>query len=143
MKLKLIPIENKLPYYHVIFNYMIGDGDGNTTYDFTCDASEIEEIVKYVDIFNRLKPLKGYWGIVFDNLPREYPGEYIGVSREEYEILMHLINLENAESKIEEAIYDCIRSDIDSWNFLVFQGINIYYYDESNRKYKAVVDGDN
>lgn len=30
MKFKLIPIEeNKDPYYHIIFNYMIGDGNGN------------------------------------------------------------------------------------------------------------------
>ena len=143
MKLKLVPIENETQYYHVIFNYIIGDGNGYTTYDFTCNAFEIEEIIKYVDIFNRLKPPKGYWGIVFNDLPREYPGEYIGVSREEYEILMHLIYLENAETEIEEAMCDCIRSDIGSWNFLVFKGIDIYYYDESNRKYKVVIDGDN
>lgn len=71
--IKLIPIENEDPYYHVIFNYMIGDADGNTTYDFTCDESEIEEVVKYVSILNKLKPLKDHWGICFDNYKRSIP----------------------------------------------------------------------
>ena len=28
--IELIPIVNESPYYHVIFNYMVGDGDGET-----------------------------------------------------------------------------------------------------------------
>lgn len=80
--IKLIPIENE--DHHVIFNYMIGDADGNTTYDFTCNESEIEEVVKYVSILNKLKPLKDHWGIYFDNYKKEYPGEYIGLSEEQY-----------------------------------------------------------
>lgn len=56
--IKLIPIKNQTPYYHVIFNYMIGDANGNTTYDFICNESEIEKVVKYVSILNKLKPLK-------------------------------------------------------------------------------------
>lgn len=59
--IKLIPIKNQTPYYHVIFNYMIGDANGNTTYDFICNESEIEKVVKYVSILNKLKPLKDHW----------------------------------------------------------------------------------
>lgn len=46
MTIKLIPIENETPYYHVIFSYMIGDANGNTTYDFICNESEIERLNK-------------------------------------------------------------------------------------------------
>lgn len=120
---------------------MIGDGDGNTTYDFKCDASEIEEVTKYVDILNRLNPLKGHWGIILDNLPEKYPGEYIGLSEEEYNTLIYLLHLEDAETRIENALYDCIRSE-EGYTFLVFKRVDIYYYDENNRKYKVVIDND-
>jgi hypothetical protein len=66
--IKLVPIEKEPPHYHVVFNYMIGDADGYTTYDFTCESTEeIEEAIKYISILNKLKPLKDHWGICFDD----------------------------------------------------------------------------
>lgn len=134
--IKLIPIENKTPYYHVIFNYMIGDADGSTTYDFTCNESEIEKVVKYVSILNKLKPLKDHWGICFDNYEKEYPGEYIGLSEVEYNIFMDLLDCEFYISKERSEIQSCLASR-NEYSFLVFQGIEIYYYDENNTKYKV------
>lgn len=134
--IKLIPIENKTPYYHVIFNYMIGDADGSTTYDFTCNESEIEEVVKYVSILNKLKPLKDHWGICFDNYEKEYPGEYIGLSEVEYNVFMDLLDCEFYISKERSEIQSCLASR-NEYSFLVFQGIEIYYYDENNTKYKV------
>lgn len=134
--IKLIPIENEDPYYHVIFNYMIGDADGNTTYDFTCNESEIEEVVKYVSILNKLKPLKDHWGICFDNYEKEYPGEYIGLSEVEYNVFMDLLDCEFYISKERSEIQSCLASR-NEYSFLVFQGIEIYYYDENNTKYKV------
>lgn len=134
--IKLIPIENKTPYYHVIFNYMIGDADGSTTYDFTCNESEIEEVVKYVSILNKLKPLKDHWGICFDNYEKEYPGEYIGLSEVEYNVFMDLLDCEFYISKERSEIQSCLASR-NEYSFLVFQGVEIYYYDENNTKYKV------
>lgn len=134
--IKLIPIENKTPYYHVIFNYMIGDADGSTTYDFTCNESEIEKVVKYVSILNKLKPLKDHWGICFDNYEKEYPGEYIGLSEVEYNVFMDLLDCEFYISKERSEIQSCLASR-NEYSFLVFQGIEIYYYDENNTKYKV------
>ena len=35
INLKLTPVnENNVPYYEVVFNYMIGDGNGYTTESF-------------------------------------------------------------------------------------------------------------
>lgn len=145
IKLKLIPIEeNKDPYYHIIFNYMIGDGNGNTTYDFTCSPEDIDEVIKYVSILKKLKPLKRHWGICFDNYSEEYPGDYIGLSEEEYKTFLHLLELEEEESTdIEFNICDCIKSRINEWSFLVFEGIEIYYYDKNNRKYQVVIEEEN
>lgn len=134
--IKLIPIENKTPYYHVIFNYMIGDADGSTTYDFTCNESEIEEVVKYVSILNKLKPLQDHWGIYFDDYCGiGYPGGYIGLSEEEYNTFIELLSYDGNDTvKIE--IYEHLRSE-NEYSFLVFQGVEIYYYDENNTKYKV------
>lgn len=134
--IKLIPIKNQTPYYHVIFNYMIGDANGNTTYDFTCNESEIEKVVKYVSILNKLKPLKDHWGICFDNYEKEYPGEYIGLSEVEYNVFMNLLDCEFYISKERSKIQSCLASE-NEYSFLVFQGIEIYYYDENNTKYKV------
>lgn len=134
--IKLIPIKNKTPYYHVIFNYMIGDANGNTTYDFTCNESEIEKVVKYVSILNKLKPLKDHWGICFDNYEKEYPGEYIGLSEVEYNVFMNLLDCEFYISKERSEIQSCLASR-NEYSFLVFQGVEIYYYDENNTKYKV------
>lgn len=136
MTIKLIPIENETPYYHVIFNYMIGDANGNTTYDFICNESEIEKVVKYVSILNKLKPLKDHWGICFDNYEKEYPGEYIGLSEVEYNVFMDLLDCEFYISKERSEIQSCLASR-NEYSFLVFQGIEIYYYDENNTKYKV------
>ena len=134
--IKLIPIKNRTPYYHVIFNYMIGDANGNTTYDFICNESEIEKVVKYISILNKLKPLKDHWGICFDDYEKEYPGEYIGLSEVEYNVFMDLLDCEFYISKERSEIQSCLASR-NKYSFLVFQGIEIYYYDKNNTKYKV------
>lgn len=135
--IKLTPVKNEFPYYHIIFNYMIGDGNGHTEYDLTCVSSEIEEVVKYVSILNKLNPLEGYWGVCFNNYPEEYPGEYIGVSKNEYKVFIKLIECEeDYYTSIKGAIHECLRSEIEC-SLLIFEGVEIYYYDENNVKYSV------
>lgn len=133
--IKLIPIKNQTPYYHVIFNYMIGDANGNTTYDFICNESEIEKVVKYVSILNKLKPLKDHWGICFDNYEKEYPGEYIGLSEDEYNIFIDLLYSNDYED-IRGEISECLKSETE-YSFLVFEKVDVYYYDENGIKYNV------
>lgn len=132
--IKLTPVKNEFPYYHIIFNYMIGDGNGHTEYDLTCVSSEIEEVVKYVSILNKLNPLEGYWGVCFNNYPEEYPGEYIGVSKDEYTIFIDLLNPDNEGIKGEISM--CLKGEIE-YALLIFEGVEIYYYNENNVKYSV------
>lgn len=132
--IKLTPVKNEFPYYHIIFNYMIGDGNGHTEYDLTCVSSEIEEVVKYVSILNKLNPLEGHWGICFNNYPEEYPGEYIGVSKDEYTIFIDLLNPDNEGIKGEISM--CLKGEIE-YALLIFEGVEIYYYNENNVKYSV------
>lgn len=105
-------------------------------YYFDFNDSEIEKVVKYVSILNKLKPLKDHWGICFDNYEKEYPGEYIGLSEVEYNVFMDLLDCEFYISKERSEIQSCLASR-NEYSFLVFQGIEIYYYDENNTKYKV------
>lgn len=132
--IKLTPVKNEFPYYHIIFNYMIGDGNGHTEYDLTCVSSEIEEVVKYVSILNKLNPLEGHWGVCFNNYPEEYPGEYIGVSKDEYTIFIDLLNPDNEGIKGEISM--CLKGEIE-YALLIFEGVEIYYYNENNVKYSV------
>lgn len=136
------PIKPNYPSYYIEFNYMIGDGDGETEYGFACGKEDIEEVVKYVNILNKLEPLKGHWGICFDNYPEEYPGEYIGLSEEEYKKFIRILSLDEYDdlhNTVEENIYDCIKSS-NGYHFLVFEGINIYYYDENGKKFNVMIE---
>ena len=72
----------------------------------------------------------------FDNYEKEYPGEYIGLSEVEYNVFMDLLDCEFYISKERSEIQSCLASR-NEYSFLVFQGIEIYYYDENNTKYKV------
>lgn len=64
-----------------------------------------------------------------------YPGEDIGLSAEEYNTFIELLNYDGNDTvKIE--ICEHLRSETE-YSFLVFQGVEIYYYDENNTKYKV------
>ena len=73
--------------------------------------------------------------IYFDNYKKKYPGEYIGLSEEEYNIFTEL-SCYDGNDAIKVEICDCLRSETE-YSFLVFQGVEIYYYDENNTKYKV------
>lgn len=110
--------------------------DGGVKLKNLLKESEIEEVVKYVSILNKLKPLQDHWGICFDDYCGiGYPGGYIGLSEEEYNTFIELLSYDGNDTvKIE--IYEHLRSE-NEYSFLVFQGVEIYYYDENNTKYKV------
>lgn len=133
--IKLVPIINDSPYYKVIFNYMIGDADGYTSYNFTCEDEQIEEVMRYITILNKLRPLKGHWGICFEDYPNEYPGTYIGLDEKEYDVFKELLN-SGDDTGIKGKICECLRSRTE-YSFLVFQNAEVCYYDIFNTKYKV------
>lgn len=133
--IKLVPIINDDPYYKVVFNYMIGDADGYTSYDLICKEEDIEEVMQYINILNKLKPFEGHWGVGFDDYPTEYPGDYIGLSEKEYDIFIDLLN-SGDDPGIRGEICECLR-DRTEYSFLVFQGASAYYYDIFNTKFNV------
>ena len=57
------------------------------------------------------------------------------MSEEEYNTFIELLSYDGNDTvKIE--IYEHLRSETE-YSFLVFQGVEIYYYDENNTKYKV------
>ena len=96
----------------------------------------IEKAIKYISILNKLKPLKDHWGICFDDFYiKDYPGEYIGLSEDEYNIFKSLICPNNFED-VREKISECLRSETE-YSFLVFEKVDVYYYDENGIKYNV------
>lgn len=75
------------------------------------------------------------WGVGFDSYPSEYPGKYIGLSEEEYEIFIDLLN-SGDDLGIKGEICECLR-DRTEYSFLVFQGASVYYYDIFNTKFNV------
>lgn len=129
--IKILPIPKVEPHFVVTIGYMIGDANGHTNEVFECSREELEEVSQYILILNKLERLKGHWGICFDNYPEEYPGEYIGLTEEEYDKFYEFINS-------EEGYEFGIRSDAE-YSFLVFEGIDVTYIDENNAVHDVVI----
>ena len=108
--IKILPIETREPKFKVVINYMIGDGDGDITEELEYSREELEKELPLILALRRLKPLKGHWSVLFSNYPEDYPGEYIGVTKEEYALIMS--ELEEPESNIGNCLYSERERDI-------------------------------
>lgn len=134
--IELIPVKITKPHCEVTFHYTIGDDDGYTRYNFNCSLEEVEEVAKFVSILNRLQPIKYHSEIVFEDYYSGYPGEYIGVSEEEYNLFMEVLCYTRELTNMEEKINYCLRSNlVNEIAYLVFSGVDIYYYDENGNQY--------
>ena len=61
--IKILPIEKQKPHFVVTIHYMIGDADGDTEEVLSYEtAEELEEVIPYIKILRKLKPLKNHWG---------------------------------------------------------------------------------
>ena len=133
--IELIPAKITKPHCEVTFHYTVGD-DEYTRYNFNCSLEEVEEIVKFVSILNRLQSIKYHSKIVFEDYYSKYPGEYIGVSEEEYNLFMEVFCYTRDLTDMEEEINYCLRDNLlNDSTYLAFNGADIYYYDENSNKY--------
>lgn len=83
-----------------------------------------------------MKPLKNHLGICFSNYPSEYPGEYIGLSEAEYAMFLQILSYNDTPS---EFFTDSLYSERETY-FVVFQGIEVTYIDESSSKHEVLID---
>lgn len=116
---------------------MIGDADGDTEETIIYETKEsLEEDVSYIKLLQKLKPLKGYWGIAFSDYPDVYPGKYIGLTKEEYSKFMNLLDYKTTPS---EAITSILYSEREGY-WVVFQDIDVTYVDENGGIHEVIID---
>lgn len=133
------------PYYKLVFKYMIGDAKGNTEEETTWDANDTIMIERIVRLLNGLIPIKGTWGIILD---REILDDFVKEKQitPDDRNFLDAIMYENHYKPIENPIYDdysgcisdCIKSEIGR-TFAVFEGIDLYYYDENGVKHDTEI----
>lgn len=128
------------PYYRMVYNYMIGDARGNTTYE-TIVSIENPYVEKYMSLINSLKPIKNHWGIVFErNRLRQHFNEG-QITEDDYNFLNKMMfdeydydNDEEAEAAEQEEdeyawqFAEGVRGETE-YSFLVFEGIDLFYVD--------------
>lgn len=135
--IKILPIKKQPPHFNVTVHYLIGDADGNTEETILYETEEeLEEDIPYIKLLQKLEPLRGHWGILFSDYSREYPGEYIGLTREEYSKFRDLLDYETTPS---ESISSALYSERDSY-WVVFQDIDITYVDENGGTHEVIID---
>jgi len=129
----------KKPYYLLEYDYMIGDANGDTSekVNLSLDNPYIE---KFVTLINKLKPLKGTWGIVFEGSIFDFhnAGQ---LTEEEYEFLdvlmfedSELIDKLKLDDKYAYEFLEGVRGETE-YSFLVFKGATLYYFDEFGEKH--------
>ena len=128
------------PHYKLVFNYMIGDADGDTTEEVDNILLDDPNIEKLVTCLRKLKPLKGTWGVQldFNDLAKHFEEKQI--NKEEYEFLRKLLFTDEddfIDDEDEFSIFtDAVRSETE-YSFLVFQGVDLYYIDENGTKHET------
>lgn len=138
----------KKPYYLLVYNYMIGDANGNTSEEIELSADN-PFIERYVSLLNKLQPIKGSWGIqlkhkdIFGNFKEKR------ITEDDFNFLNRIMLLsydeeENTYFKTEienDFAYELsegIRTESE-YSFLVFQGVDLYYFDENGKKNKTKI----
>jgi hypothetical protein len=138
------PTEKIKPYYLLVYNYMIGDDDGNTTEEVTLSAGN-PYIERYCTVLNSLKPTEGTWGLMLSQSDIRKCYEEKQISQDDFEFLKKTMfedGWQNEETGEEVDDYmtefaDGVSSDTE-YSFLVFEGVDLYFIDEYNKKHETV-----
>jgi hypothetical protein len=130
------------PYYDLVFNYMIGDANGHTEESMGCSIEDAEIIERFVKLINGLKPLSGTWGIVLDSY------DFVGflnegqLNQEDYNFLKTVMFYTDEPADEDDDINgyfaECIQGETE-YSFLVFQGVDLFYYDENGVKHATEI----
>ncbi len=141
------------PHYLLVYNYMIGDADGETNrkVKVSLDNPFLE---RYVTLLNSLRPTKGTWGVTltFERLKKHYKEKQITKDNlnflnrmmfEEYDYFIECEDCEDFQVSIEDEkyaneFYDGVTSDTE-YSFLVFEGCDLFFVDEFGKKHKTKI----
>jgi len=129
------------PYYLLKYNYMIGDADGNTNEEVYVNADN-PFLEKYLKIIDKLKPVKGRWGIMFEYDRMKQHMEEGQITQDEYDFLMKTM-FEDGELTDEEQDFVWELSEgimgQTEYSFLTFEGYKLTYVDEYGVKHKTKI----
>lgn len=146
IKLKEKKKSNKkhTPVYNLKLNYMIGDANGYTSEEETFPIESADVLEKFCKILDKLKPLNGTWGIVFDRgLDRWFKEGQI--TQEDLDFWKIYVDNDYKEEDLDDEANDILDKIGDTLNylirgeteysFLVYQDYTLTYYDEDNVKH--------
>lgn len=140
------------PYYLLNFNYMIGDARGYTNEEMVVGVEDAEIVERFVKLMNKLEPTKGHWGVMLED-DRIYNHFQEGqITEDDYDFLSTVLfedwededdeededKVENKYKELNGYFSECVRSDVE-YSFLIFEGIDLYYYDESGVKHDTEI----
>lgn len=135
---------NKTPYYKLVFNYMIGDANGNTKYDVEV-SKDNPYLERFVTLVNKLKPEKGHWGVGLDNDCIESNVKQKNITRDDADFLIMLMheggwdeNVPDENDDYAFEFFEGVRSETE-YSFLVFECCDLYYIDEYGKKHNTVI----
>lgn len=140
------PKKAKKPYYELEYDYMIGDANGNTSEE-TRISVDNPFVERYVTLLNKLKSTKGHWGVMLEQRRMYAHQEEKQITEDDYNFLIRTMfgtegeendGLEpyfttDSDNKFADEFADGVRADTE-YSFLVFEGIDLYYYDENGKK---------
>lgn len=134
------------PYYRLVYNYMIGDADGDTEYEVEVSVDN-PYLERYFTLINQLDEYPGVWGVVFDgieHLGKHWDAEQI--TEDDYGFLLRMMYEEDSEFEVpaeNEAFAGEFRYGVrgeTEYSFLVFQGCDLYYVDEFGEEHATGIE---
>jgi len=122
------------PHYKLVYDYMIGDADGYTKEEvqISLDNPYVE---KYCRLLNKLKPVKGTWGLILDEETIKKAYKEKQINAKDMSLLLKLMfepdydDDQEEEDQYAQEFFEGVRSDSE-YTFLVFQGVSLYYINE-------------
>ena len=141
--------KNQDPYYKLKFNYMIGDADGQTSEEMTVRVGQHDEVIeRFVKLINSLEPTKGHWGVMLSGNRLYEHFQENQITEDDYNFLKAVMfddwdedeedgeETDNKYKEYESFFADCIQAEAE-YSFLVFEGVDLYYYDENGVKHNT------
>lgn len=131
------------PYYLLEFNYMIGDADGDTQGE-ACVSIDNPFVERFVTLLNKLQPPKGYWGFGLEEDKLEAIYKEGQITEDDFKFLCRTL-FEGSEEdyfKTQEEndwadeFFEGVISYVE-YSFLSFEGVDLYYFDETGKKFKT------
>lgn len=117
-------------YPHAIGTFEFVDRN-NTEYT----KEQLQQIGMEITHMDSLKLTEEERKFMIDSCYYIPPCYFEWLSEEEYNIFTEL-SCYDGNDAIKVEICDCLRSETE-YSFLVFQGVEIYYYNKNNTKYKV------